>query len=120
MRRWLSILLVFCVCWQSLANAGLGVCAAESEEVAHALRHFEGSAHHHDLHDLHDAGCHQDDSGESTEHVMCDACLHAPALLTAAVLPFLCVGSAPPVIAHLNEPPQPFLSGPERPPQSLT
>lgn len=120
MRRWLSILLVFCVCWQSLAHAGLGVWAAEGEEVVHALLHFDGSAHHHNVHDDHDAGFHQDDSDESTEHVMSDACLSAPALLTAAVLPVLRVGSAPPVIAHPTEPPQPFLSGPERPPQSLT
>jgi hypothetical protein len=117
MRRWLSTLLVLCMCWQSLVYAGLGVLVTEGQEMAHAVLHFEGTAHHHDDHG---DGLHQDESPASQQHAMNDACLFAPALLTETALPVPRVRSAPPAVSHPSEPPLPFLSGPERPPQSLT
>lgn len=117
MRRGLSIFLVLCICWQSLAYAGLGVLVTEGKELAHALLHFEGAAHHHDDHD---GGVHQDDSPASVQHAMSDACWFSPALPTYAVVPLLSTHSALPPDAHATEPPPPFLSGPERPPRSLT
>ena len=117
MRRWLSILIVLCMCWQSLAYAGLGVLVTEGKELAHAMLHFEGAAHHHDGHG---GEFHQDDSAASTQHAMSDACLFAPVLLTEIVLPVLSNQAASPAIFRLTEPPPPFLGGPERPPKSLT
>lgn len=117
MRRWLSILLVICMCWQSLAYAGLGVLVTEGKEMVHAMLHFEGAAHHHDDHgDV----FHQDDSTASEQHLMADACLFAPVLLTEIVLPVPNIGAAPPAVTQVTEPPPPFLNGPERPPQALT
>lgn len=118
MRRWLPTILILCMCWQSLAFAGLGVLVTEGKELAHEVLHFEGAAHHH--HDDHGDDFHQDDSPASRHHAMSDACLFAPALLTDIVLPIPSVRAEPPAVAHLKEPPLPFLSGPERPPQSLT
>ncbi len=117
MRRWVSILLVLCMCWQSLAYAGLGVLVTEGKEMVHALLHFESTAHHHDGHD---GEFHQDESPASTQHAMSDACLFAPGLLTETVLPVLSIRSAPPAVAHAAAPPLPFLRSPERPPQSRT
>lgn len=117
MRRWVSILLVLCMCWQSLAYAGLGVLVTEGKEMVHAMLHFEGSAHHHDGHD---GEFHQDESPASTQHAMSDACLFAPALLSEIVLPVLSMPAAPPAVALSTAPPLPFLRSPERPPQSLT
>lgn len=105
------------MCWQSLAYAGAEVLGAEGEELAHALLHFEGEAHHHDGHD---GDFHQDESPDSVRHAMNDACVFAPALLTAAVLPLLTICSDPPADAEATEPPLPVLSGPERPPKALT
>jgi hypothetical protein len=117
MRRWISALLVLCICWQSLSFAGLGVMVTDGKEMVHALLHFEGSSHHHDGHD---DDVHQDESPASKQHAMSDACLFAPALLTEIVLPVLSIPVPPPSVAHANEPPPPFLRGPERPPQSRT
>jgi len=116
-RRLTTFLLMLCMCWQSLAYAGVEVLVAEDEALAHAMLHFEGAAHHHDGHD---GGVHQDESPASTTHAMQDACVYAPALLIDMALPLLSVGAAPPADACSAEPPPPFLSGPERPPKALT
>lgn len=105
------------MCWQSLASAGLGVLVTQGKELVHAMLHFEGTAHHHDGHD---GEFHQDDSAASERHAMSDACLFAPALLSTIALPVLSTRSDAPTSAHLTEPPAPFISGPERPPKSLT
>jgi hypothetical protein len=116
MRRPFAFLLLLCICWQSLAYAGVGTLVVEGEELAHAVLHFEGKAHHHDDHD---GSFHQDESTASVQHAMHDACSFSPALLTGAVLPVLPTYSTPPVDARNAEPPLLFLSGPERPPKSL-
>jgi hypothetical protein len=116
-RRVVAFLLTLCMCWQSLAYAGAGVLVAEGQELVHAVMHFEGEAHHHDGHD---GDFHQGESPASVKHAMNDACVYAPALLTAAVLPLLTICSEPPADAAASEPPLPVLRGPERPPKALT
>lgn len=116
-RRFTSFLLILCVCWQSLAYAGMDVAVSDQEEQVHAMLHFEGQAHHHNGHD---GEFHQDDSPASVQHVTNDACVFAPALLIDAVQPVLTVSSDRPVDACSTEPPMPFLNGPERPPKTLT
>lgn len=105
------------MCWQSLAHAGLGVLLSEGVQKVHAVLHFEGIAHHHDDHG---DGFHKDGSEASQQHAMNDACLFAPALLTETAVPILCLKSVSPAVIELTEPPSPFLSGPDRPPQSLS
>jgi ABC-type nickel/cobalt efflux system permease component RcnA len=117
-RRFVAFLLTLCMCWQTLAFAGAEVLVTEGQELAHAMLHFEGEAHHH--HHDHDGDFHQDESLASVKHVMNDAGVFAPALLNAAALPLLTVCSDPPTAVHACEPPRPFLSGPERPPKALT
>jgi hypothetical protein len=116
-RRLTTFLLMLCMCWQSLAYAGVEVLVAEGQELVHAMLHFEGEAHHHEGHD---GEFHQDESPASVKHAMTDACVFAPALLADAVLPLLTICSAAPADTHVSEPPLPFLSGPERPPKALT
>lgn len=116
-RRLTSLILMFCMCWQSLAFAGAGVLVTEGNEMLHEVLHFEGAAHHHDDH----AGSfHQDDSPASTQHAIDDACVFAPALPAGVDLPLLAVCATPPVDVRSTEPPPPFLSGPERPPKTLS
>ncbi|WP_297379797.1 hypothetical protein ACQ859_03345 [Roseateles chitinivorans] len=117
MRRWLtSLLLIFCLGWQSLAYAGAGVLVSEGEEMLHEILHFEGAAHHHDDHG---GGFHQDDSAASTQHAIDDACLFAPAIPSDATLSVPGVQAGAPEQAGAVAPPPPFLSGPERPPKTL-
>lgn len=116
-RRLTSLILMFCMCWQSLAFAGAGVLVTEGHELLHEVLHFEGAAHHHDEHA---GGYHQDDSPASTQHAIDDACVFAPALPAGAVLSLLAVCATPPVDLRSAEPPPPFLSGPERPPKTLS
>ena len=115
--RLTAFILMLCMCWQSLAYAGVEVLVAEGQELVHAMLHFEGEAHHHDDHD---GEFHQDESPASVKHAMNDACVFAPALLTAAALPLLTICSDPPADTAATEPPQLVLSGPERPPKPLT
>ena len=100
-------------------QAGAGVLVSEGEELLHEVLHFEGQAHHHDDHDDHDGSFHQDDSAASTQHVMDDACLFAPAIPMGMVLSLLPVADSAPAAADLGQPALPFLSGPERPPKTL-
>jgi hypothetical protein len=116
-RRLTNFLLMLCMCWQSLAYAGVEVLVAEGQELVHAMLHFEGEAHHHDGHD---GDFHQDESPASVKHAMTDACVFAPALLADVALPCLTIYSAAPAGIHVCAPPPPFLSGPERPPKALT
>ena len=117
LRRFVAFLLTLCMGWQSLAYAGADVLVAEGQELVHAMLHFEGEAHHHDGHD---GDFHQDESPDSVRHAMNDACVFAPALLTAVALALPTICSDPPADAHATEPPPPLLSGPERPPKALS
>lgn len=115
-RRLVPFLLMLCLCWQSLAYAGMAVLLAQGQERAHAQLHFEGQAHHHDDHG---GAFHQDESPASTQHGLTDASVYAPVLPTVVTPPPLATGSAsPPADAHVAEPPRLYLSGPERPPKT--
>ena len=116
-RRFVHLFLMLCMCWQSLAFAGVGVLVVDAHEVEHEMLHFEGEAHHHDEHD---GDFHQDDSPASVKHAMTDACVFAPVLPGSVAALVLSAPADLPSAALSSEPPLPFLSGPERPPKTLT
>jgi ABC-type nickel/cobalt efflux system permease component RcnA len=116
-RRLVAFLLTLCMCWQSLAFAGVGAVVASAEERVHQQLHFEDVAHHHDDHDHDDGGPHQDDSTASVTHVTLDAGLFAPALTSALILPLLQPCPERPLPAALPAHALPFLAGLERPPR---
>jgi hypothetical protein len=109
------LLLIVCLCWQSLAQAGTRVALAGDAERAHAVMHFHGEAHHHDTHD---GGIHQDGSAASTQHLLDDACLYAPALVSASSVPQLPAAPADLPAGASPPTPAPFLEGLERPPRA--
>lgn len=111
------LLLILCLCWQSLAQAGSAVALSSASEREHAAMHFHGEAHHHDEHG--DGGVHQDQSATSVQHLLDDACTNAPALMARITLPL-----APPASGALPLPaaapvPAAFVDGLERPPRLL-
>jgi hypothetical protein len=110
------LLLILCLCWQSLAQAGSAVALADAAEHEHAMLHFHGEAHHH--HDGHGAGgIHQDESSASVQHLLDDACTHAPALVASlSTTVASCTGSTLVVTAAASVP-SPFVDGFERPPR---
>jgi hypothetical protein len=108
------LLLVLCLCWQSLAQAGSNVALAGDSELAHAVMHFHGEAHHHDAHD---GGIHQDDSAASTQHLLDDACLYAAALVPHVAQPHLPPATTARRAEMASPAPCPFLGGLERPPR---
>lgn len=116
MRHPLAILLlILCLCWQSLAQAGSAVALADDSELAHAVMHFHGEAHHHDAHD---GGIQQDDSAASTQHLLDDACLHAPALVSHVQQPQTSAAPSAQRAEAASPAPGPYLGGLERPPRS--
>jgi hypothetical protein len=118
-RRLPAFLLLLSLFWQALACASTGAILGNEAEQKHALMHMTGEAHHHDQHEGHgDAeGIHVDDSQASTQHMMDDACAHAPALLTFTELPVPLLRPEPPAQAALHRAVTPFLDGLERPPR---
>ena len=69
LKRLVTVFLILCMGWQSLAFAGFVVLVVHEEQEQHELLHFQGVAHHHDEH----AGdFHKDNSIASTAHVLCD------------------------------------------------
>jgi hypothetical protein len=120
-RRLTIFFMMLCMCWQALAFAGSAVVLADADELAHAVMHFEGEAHHHDDHaSLDEAGIHQDDSPASTQHLMDEACVFAPALIPVVHLPLPALQPDLPVATIATAAPPPFLDGLERPPRLRT
>jgi hypothetical protein len=111
-----TFVLILCLCWQSLAQAGTAVALAEAEEVAHAAMHFHGEAHHHDADG--DGGIHQDSSAASLQHLLDDACVFAPALVPGTRLPLMAPTPVSPADGVATAARSPFLDGLERPPRS--
>jgi hypothetical protein len=111
------LLLILCLCWQSLAQAGSSVALASAAEREHAAMHFHGEAHHHDDHA--DGGVHQDLSPASVQHLLDDACTNAPALMASlsVLLPPLANGMLTITVAAGL--PSAFVDGLERPPRQL-
>jgi hypothetical protein len=122
-RGFTAVLLMFCMCWQALAHAGIAVVIADHEEQGHAVMHFAGEAHHHDQHGhdgADDDGIHQDHSQASAQHLVSDAAVFAPVLTGDFDLQLPRLQPAAPVPTAAAPPPPPFLAGPERPPKSLS
>jgi hypothetical protein len=111
-----TFVLILCLCWQSLAQAGSAVALAEAEEAAHAAMHFHGEAHHHDAHG--DGGIHQDNSAASLQHLLDDACVFAPALVPGTRLPLMAPALVSPADGLAIAARSPYLDGLERPPRS--
>lgn len=121
-RRFISLFLVLSLLWQALAYAGGQVWLSEGVQQVHALLHFEEQAHHHGEHPDHDGDgdVHLGDSLASVQHAMHDASVFAPVLLIeVAQLSPVPLGATRPIELQAVAPPLPFLSGPERPPNTL-
>ena len=74
LKRLVTVFLILCMGWQSLAFAGFGALVAHEEHAQHELLHFQGVAHHHDDHA---DGFHEDNSTASTVHGLSDACQYS-------------------------------------------
>lgn len=112
-RGFLILVLLASLCWQSLAVAGQSLVFAQADQLAHALLHWQDSAHHH--HD--DGSVHDEDSPEGAIHVAADGALQAQALVsTAAALSLGSLSAAPAEIEARGTPP-PLMEGPRRPPR---
>lgn len=110
---------MLCMCWQSLAHAGIAVVMADAREHPHAVMHFEGEAHHHDSHHDDDGdGVHEDFSLASAQHLASDASSCAPALLGVVNLTLPQLPPDMPAQATTPAARSPFLAAPERPPKS--
>ena len=77
LKRLVTVFLILCMGWQSLAFAGFGALVAHEEHAQHELLHFQGVAHHHDDHA---DDFHEDNSTASTVHGLSDACQYSSAL----------------------------------------
>jgi hypothetical protein len=75
--RLVTVFLILCMGWQSLAFAGFGALVAHEEQEQHELLHFQGVAHHHDEHA---EDFHVDNSMASTAHCLSDACQFSSSL----------------------------------------
>ncbi len=116
MRSFLTILLlILCLCWQSLAQAGSAVALAEAAERDHAAMHFHGEAHHHDEHGSGDI--HQDESPTSLQHLLDDACTNAPALVASTSVAVVSPARDALTVMVAASVPSPFVDGLERPPR---
>lgn len=112
-RRFIPILLIIAMSWQSVAFAGQVLVSQTGDAVEHALLHWTSEMHHHDDHDK----VHKDLSIESTCHLVADSCHHAPFVLAepTQITPVaqLCEVQVAIVICHSD----PFLQGIMRPPR---
>ena len=79
LKRLVTVFLILCMGWQSLAFAGFVVLVVHEEQEQHELLHFQGVAHHHDEHA---EDFHEDKSTASTAHCLSDACQFSSALPT--------------------------------------
>ncbi len=115
-RRLALVLLLFSVFWQAFAIAGQATAFAEVEEVAHAMLHWQGEAHHH--HD--DGSVAQDDSDESMQHVVADGCLGNSAIWASASFFFAPAEAALPLMVDEVARPWPPLDRLRRPPRLIS
>lgn len=112
-RTLILLLLVMAALWQTIAIGGQVRAYGNSQDTAHAMLHWEGRAHHHHA----DGSVTQDDSSESVQHVVADACLSAPAVWSAVCLLLPPFEAARPVAADESFGLGPHLAGPRRPPR---
>ena len=114
MRNFLLIaVLLVSVLFQSIAWAQQLVKVHAGSDLAHAMMHWEGEAHHH--HE--DGSLHHDDSDASRDHLNAEA---ASSLQGIASADMLALGAVAPVAAislMASPPPSPTLELPRRPPR---
>lgn len=115
-----SLLLVFCLLWQTLAFAGPAVSQWEAGgaagDVKHQLLHLSGQPHHHH----HGEGVHHDDSPESLQHLHVDCLSSATFILPASPITGAIDAPHDPVPVFSGRTlPHPFLEGLRKPPRPL-
>lgn len=113
LRRFIPVLLIIAMSWQSLAFAGQVLISQTGDAVAHALLHWKSEMHHHDDQDK----VHKDSSAESQRHLVADNCQNAPFILAepAKHTPTANDGEVPVAIEICHT--DPFLQGIKRPPR---
>lgn len=114
-----TFFLMLCMCWQALAHADIAVVMADQEERPHALMHAQGQNHHHDD-DGTANGIHEDQSLESIQHLVSDAGVHAPVLVSRLELSLPQLPPGMPVPTAATPLPPPCLAVLERPPKTLS
>jgi hypothetical protein len=114
--KFVLLLLVMAAFWQTIAIGGQVRAYGNPEDLTHAMLHWEGRAHHHHA----DGSVTQDDSSESVQHVVADACLSAPAVWSAVCVFLPSFEAARPVAADESFGLGPHLAGPRRPPRLMT
>jgi hypothetical protein len=113
LRRLVLVLLFVSALWQGVAVAGQAIAFGHAEETAHALLHWQETAHHH----LDDGSVAVDDSDESVRHVVADACLGATAVWSTAPLTVAPAQAERPAVSAGHTKPGPHPDGPRRPPR---
>ena len=78
-RRLVTMFLMLCLGWQSLAFAGVGALLAHDAQEQHELLHIQGVPH---LHGEHAEDFYADGSAASVVHVVLDSSQFSPALLS--------------------------------------
>ena len=112
-RRLLLVLMTLALCSQSLAFAGRMIVTSASDEIEHAVLHWNSEMHHHDE----QGKLHKDLSSDSKWHLAADDCCSAPFVLAERTdnTAFAQHGEVPTAIVICT--PDPFLQGIKRPPR---
>jgi hypothetical protein len=113
-RTILTLLVVGSLLFQSMASAGQGVLTHAAEGLAHAMLHWEKTAHHH--HD--DGSYHEDESDQSSRHLQADNALGVLALPSFTPLALTAKAPCAIVVSAVSGLPPPVLDGPTRPPRA--
>ena len=108
-------ILVASLCWQALTVAGQGIAFAGAEDAAHALLHWNDSAHHHDD----DGAVSHDDTSSALSHVAGDGAFQSPAITAALQAQAVSAPSLPPAEVEARGASPPHPDGLRRPPRSL-
>lgn len=112
-RRFIPVLLIVAMCWQSLAFAGQIIASGAADEVEHAVLHWNSVMHHHDDQDK----VHKDSSSDSKRHLVADSCHNAPFVVAEQSSNSPVSQRAEVPAALVISPPDPFLQGIKRPPR---
>jgi hypothetical protein len=112
-RRLVPILLVLALAWQSLTLGRAGSSINVLLDAAHAVLHWHGISHHHDV----DGGVHVGESPDAARHVLTDHAGGLTGLPVAQSGALDAVASAVPRGLPMAAGPPPFLEGPLKPPR---
>jgi hypothetical protein len=114
-RRLIFVALTLSMLMQAMMLGNSFAAVGSKHPALHALMHWAGLAHHHHHH----SGYHQDQSPDSTQHVLMDGCLSGPAMIPSwpDALPGILDRCAAPIAAAQRMTAEPYLQGPRRPPR---